>query len=78
MKNAEEFIKDVNQVKLKYQDKIEVLCGFEVEAIKAEYEFHKQLIERDDVDYLILGNHFHSITNGDLIAYQEGNKDDGS
>lgn len=53
--NVQQYINEVNAMKEKYKDKIEVLVGFEAEYHQDEYEYYKKL--RNMVDYMILGNH---------------------
>lgn len=74
MEVAKKYIKDVNEIKEKYKDKITVLCGFECEAAPEEFEFHHELLTMEGVDYLIQGNHFASIKDGVLIPFANANK----
>lgn len=74
METAKKYIKDVNEIKEKYKDEIKVLCGFECEADPGEFEFHKELLSIDGVDYLIQGNHFASAKDGVLVPFANANK----
>lgn len=74
METALNYIKDVNEVKEKYKDKIKVLCGFECEAAPEEFELHNELLKMDGIDFLIQGNHFATIKDGILIPFANANK----
>lgn len=53
----ETYLNEGHQLKLKYQDKINVYLGFECEYHQDEYEFFKKIKDHPYCDYLILGNH---------------------
>ena len=66
LKDAEEYISEINGLKEKYKD-IEILSGFECEYDNMKASFLSEL--RDKVDYLVLGQHFIS------DVKREGNSD---
>ncbi len=66
LKDAEEYISEINGLKEKYKD-IEILSGFECEYDNMKAFFLSEL--RDKVDYLVLGQHFIS------DVKREGNSD---
>ncbi len=76
--NAEKYIESVCAAKAKYKDKIEILCGFEVEALEPEFSYHQELLTDPRIDYLILGNHFAEMESGkSLIYFNYHHKKDG-
>lgn len=52
-------LKAVKEVKEKYSNQIEIKVGFECEYLKEYLPYYRQLLESKEVDYLILGHHFH-------------------
>lgn len=59
---ALQYIREVNELKEKYKDKIEVLCGFEAEGIHPYKHYRltewiKYVKSLPGVDYIILGHH---------------------
>lgn len=53
----DDYINEINQLKYKYKDQIEVLCGFECEYHRDEKLYYQNIKNMKGVDYLILGNH---------------------
>lgn len=51
-----EYLKSIKELKEKYQDKIEIKTGYEIEYLPGEEENLKQL--KEETDMLILGQHF--------------------
>lgn len=59
LKQLDKLIAEVNILKQKYQDQIEILFGLECEYAQGELEkLVKSYFQRNDIDYLIFGNHF--------------------
>lgn len=54
----EGYIKSIRKLKEKYKDQIDIIVGFECEWHKYFYDYYKSLLETNEVDYLILGNHY--------------------
>jgi len=54
--------KDIEDNILKYQDKIKIYKGFEVEFIENNNDYYNELLEK--VEYLILGQHYISFDSG--------------
>lgn len=62
------YLKDIDQTRLKYSDKITILKGLEVEFFYDHEDYYKEL--RKKVDYLIHGQHYISMSDSmnDLIS----------
>ena len=64
------YLPEVNEAKLKYQDKISVLRALEVEYIPEEEEYYASL--KEHLDYLNLGIHYFKDSYGNIInSYSE-------
>ncbi|MFV0381812.1 MAG: PHP domain-containing protein [Breznakia sp.] len=53
----DEYIEDINALKVKYRDKIRILVGFEFEYMEEEGSDEYLRAVKEKVDYLILGQH---------------------
>lgn len=63
----DEYLATINELKIKYQDQITVLRGFETE-YQAELDHElRELFIKKQIDYLVLGQHFHSVY--DIYTY---------
>lgn len=60
------YISEVNELKEKYKDSIEILCGFEVEYCPSMYGYYEKLKKTSGVDLLIVGQHFYEMSDGKL------------
>jgi histidinol-phosphatase (PHP family) len=63
----EEYIDTVLNLKDKYFNKLEILCGFEGEYIKGYEYFYDSLLNDKKCDYLIMGQHFYEDSAGNRI-----------
>lgn len=61
------YLKDIDDAKEKYKDKINVYRGIEIEYIEGHDEYYENL--RTDLDYMILGQHFIKYNNHYFSAY---------
>jgi histidinol-phosphatase (PHP family) len=61
------FIKDVEECKVKYSSKIKVLCGLESEYNIHEDDYFQSLKNTPGIQYLILGNHNKGKTEDNLL-----------
>ena len=61
------YLKDIDDAKEKYKDKINVYRGIEIEYIEGYDEYYENL--RTDLDYMILGQHFINYNNHYFSAY---------
>jgi histidinol-phosphatase (PHP family) len=52
-----DYINEINDLKIKYKNKIKILCGFECEYHRDEKQYYANIKNMKGVDYLILGNH---------------------
>ena len=68
-----EYISTINELKDKYNDQIEILCGLEVEFLPSYLEYYKQLREMDGIDILIVGQHFYEKEPG-VFSYSDTDK----
>lgn len=55
----DEYIDTVFELKKKYKNEIEILCGFEGEYVKGKTAFYEKLLCEKHCDYLIMGQHFY-------------------
>lgn len=53
----DDYISSINNLKIKYKDKIDIKIGFEAEALHYYFPYYKNLLESGKIEYLILGNH---------------------
>lgn len=60
------YLEDVRKHQLKYKDQIKIFLGLECEYIERDPSYYKRLF--DDVEYLILGQHFVEDKTGQLIS----------
>ncbi len=64
MSELSDYIQEVNELKNRYKDKIEILCGFEVEYCPSLYGYFDKLKNTAGVDLLIVGQHFYEMDDG--------------
>lgn len=63
-KEKKDHINAVNLLKEKYKKQIQIRIGFECEYIKEYLPYYQKLLESKEVDYLILGHHYHQFLVG--------------
>ena len=51
------YIKSINNLKVKYKDRIEIHVGLECEYYPSQVSYYKKLLKEKKVEYLILGQH---------------------
>ncbi|WP_249029510.1 histidinol-phosphatase [Tannockella kyphosi] len=51
-------LKEVQRVKEKYKDEIQIFQGFEAEYFEDYQDYYQELLDSNTVEYLILGHHF--------------------
>ncbi len=54
-RDSEDYLASIERLKLKYQDRIKIVVGFEIEFYPSELSFLQRMRER--VDYMIVGQH---------------------
>lgn len=54
----EDYVQSIHRLKRQYSARIQILCGLEAEYYPERIEYLKDLVEKYQLDYLILGNHF--------------------
>lgn len=64
MSEYDGYIESIHSLKKKYEDEIEILCGFEIEYFAKYMEYYKELKESPDVDILMLGQHMYMHEDG--------------
>lgn len=52
-----DYLKSINTLKGKYKDKINIYIGLEIEYMKDQEDYYKELLTQYKLDYLILGQH---------------------
>lgn len=60
------YLDEITRLKEVYKDKIQILRGFESEFLPQYSSYYESLLKDDRCDYLILGQHFFSLDNGDI------------
>lgn len=75
MEQLPEYIKSISELKQKYQNKIEILCGLEVEYLPSFDSYFKSLREMDGLDLLIIGQHFFEHEPG-VYSFNDEDKSD--
>lgn len=58
------YLKDIEEAKIKYENKMEVYKGIEIEYTYGEDEYYREL--KSKLDYMILGQH-HMMKNGEFL-----------
>ncbi|MCR5741655.1 MAG: histidinol-phosphatase [Gammaproteobacteria bacterium] len=64
-----DYISSLEALKEKYKDKIEIILGFEAEAMEYYFPYYKSLLDEGHIKYLILGNHCEIDENNKLHAF---------
>lgn len=59
--SKKEHLSIIKELKEKYKDQITIYQGFEAEYFEEYLDYYQSLLDNQEVDYLILGNHFHKI-----------------
>lgn len=54
-----EYINEINKLKIRYEGDIQIQCGLEIEYLPSFGEYYKLLKAMDDLDLLVLGQHFY-------------------
>lgn len=70
----EDFITELNNLKIEYQDKIKVLTGLECEYIPEIMDAHLELKEKYQIDFLVLGHHFSNLSQVGHYYFETRNK----
>lgn len=58
MEQAEEYVTTIRQLAKEYEDRIEILVGFETEYMPEYFEEQMVLFDKIRIDYMIMGQHF--------------------
>lgn len=66
----ENYVKDINSLKEKYKDQIEIYCGVEIEFTPSYLDYYKKLLTDYHLDYLVMGNHL-MMNNAECLWYFE-------
>jgi histidinol-phosphatase (PHP family) len=53
----QDYINEINNLKVKYKNKIRIFCGFECEFHRDETQYYQNIKNMKGVDYMIFGNH---------------------
>ncbi len=61
-----DYIKTIDELKLKYADKIKLYKGLEIEYHKKYNDYYKYLLTEAGIDYLLLGQHNYTDSRGEL------------
>ena len=62
----EDYIKTIDNLKIKYKDKITIKCGVEIEYDPREHKFYNELLDEYKLDYMLLGQHYFMSNNGEM------------
>ncbi len=63
----DEYLGKVRECREKYKDKIDVKIAFEAEYVPKYRDYYEELKEKENLDYLILGQHFFFMDDGSLV-----------
>ena len=63
-KMVNEYVKDINEAKKKYEGKMKVLASIEIEYFEGMEEYLKKCL--DNLDYLVMGEHY-NIASGEVV-----------
>lgn len=63
------YLKSLNYLKNKYKDEITIYKGMECEYFPELDKFLREQLQNGTLDYLILGNHYHSLINGEISGW---------
>ncbi|MGN1181559.1 MAG: histidinol-phosphatase, partial [Faecalibacillus sp.] len=55
----EEYVYSIRSLKEKYKDRIDILIGLECEYFEKYIPWLKEMIDKYNIDYIILGNHYY-------------------
>jgi histidinol-phosphatase (PHP family) len=69
-----EYCDSINNLKVKYKDKIKILVGFECEYFPELDSYYRELLTSKTVDYLILGQHYLTYNKKHIYEYILSNK----
>lgn len=67
----DDYVESISNLKKEYADKIEVLCGLEIEYLPSHHDYYKKLRESGKFDLLIIGQHFFEYNDGHLDIYDK-------
>lgn len=62
----DDYISSLKALREKYKDRIKIHIGFEAEAMPYYFPYYKSLLEKGDIEYLVLGNHCEIDKNNEL------------
>lgn len=66
--DVEDYLQEVTAVKEQFQGQLKVLCGFEGDYFAKDWKYYESLLQKENCDYLILGQHFFE-TDGSELGY---------
>lgn len=64
MNELQDYVESIHGLKEKYKDKIQVLCGLEIEFLPQYMEYYKKLKASEKIDLLVLGQHMYMHESG--------------
>lgn len=67
----DDYLNSVNFLRKKYKDKIEIHVGFEAEYCLYFEQYYKSLFSSKQIEYLLLGQHFHFTNDLSCLDYNE-------
>jgi len=70
----DDYLKCINSLKEKYKSQIEIHIGFEAEYGAFYKEYYQDLIKNNEIEYLLLGQHFYVHDNGFFSGFEKGVK----
>lgn len=62
----EEYLSSIHALKEKYKGQIRIYVGLEIEFLPTEIDYYAQLNQREDIDFLLIGQHFFEMPSGRL------------
>lgn len=64
IEELDEYIETIKELREKFCEQIEVVCGLEIEYLPSFKTYYEELSNRNDLDILLLGQHFYQLPNG--------------
>lgn len=64
-----EYIETLQILKANFYDKIEIICGLEIEWLPSFKEYYQELLGKNGIEILILGQHFYEYSTGGYSAF---------
>ncbi len=65
----EDYCNSINELRKKYEGRINIYLGMEAESFPEYFPYFKELLSNNIIDYLILGNHFEIDSDENIVSH---------